>query len=93
MRYGAVDVSDSILFVLLQECRRAYERLSPEAQYRMKQRCAEDKGVRYNSNAFLRAIKSITGQGRPQPPYLEGEHSPPPIAVFCASVVGLLVPQ
>ncbi|CAL5228198.1 g11283 [Coccomyxa viridis] len=54
------------------ECRRAYERLPPEAQYRMKQRCAGDKTVRTNSKAFLHAIYSTTGQGRPQPAYIAG---------------------
>ena len=43
-----------------------YERLSSEAQYRVKQRCAEDEAVRTHSEAFLNAIYDITGQGRPQ---------------------------
>ena len=47
----------------------------------MKQRCAEDKTVRYNSKAFLDAIYSITGQGRPQPAYIEGGLIPPPMPV------------
>ena len=38
----------------------------------MKQRCAGDKTVRTNSKAFLHAIYSTTGQGRPQPAYIAG---------------------
>ena len=78
---GSDDSSNSASLVLLQECRRAYERLPSETQYRMKQLCAEDGAVRNNSKAFLHAIYSITGQGRPQPAYEEGELIPPPIAV------------
>ena len=58
----------------MQECRRTYERLPSEAQYRVKQRCAEDEAVRTHSEAFLNAIHNITGQGRPQQQPHEGEH-------------------
>ncbi|CAL5228192.1 g11277 [Coccomyxa viridis] len=59
--------SDTLfLYNLSAECRRTYERLPSEAQYRVKQRCAEDEAVRTYSEAFLNAICDITGQGRPQ---------------------------
>lgn len=62
--------------VLVQECRRAYERLPSEAQYRLKQRCAEDKAARTRPEAFQRALYSITGQGGPQQAHTEGTHIP-----------------
>ena len=45
----------------------------------MKQKCAEDKAVRTKPEAFLNAIYSIKGQGRPQPAHTEGGH----IALTC----------
>ena len=62
--------------MLVQECRHAYERLPSEAQYRLRQRCAEHKAVRTGSKAFLHAIHSITGQDSPQQAHTEGVHIP-----------------
>ena len=47
--------------MLLQECRRAYEKLPSEAQYRVKQMCAEDASVSTNSKAFMHAVHGVTG--------------------------------
>ena len=58
--------------LLLQECRQAYERLSSEAQYTVKQRCAEDLTTRSDSKAFMHAIYSITGESRPHAASWEG---------------------
>ena len=56
----------------MQECRQAYERLSSEAQYSVKQRCPEDLAMRSDSEAFMRAIYSITGESRPRAASWEG---------------------
>ena len=68
--------SDCVSSVLVQECRRAYERLPSEAQYRLKQRCAEDKAVRTRSEVFLRKIYNIKGLGSPQQAHTEGVPHP-----------------
>ncbi len=60
--------------VLVQECRRAYERLPPEAQYRVKQLCAKFEAVRTYPEAFMNAIYDITGQGSPQQQPDKGGH-------------------
>ena len=60
--------------MLLQECRRAYRKLSSEAQHRVKQMCAEILSARTKSDACMLAIHSITGKSSPQPLPTEGEH-------------------
>ena len=62
--------------MLLQECRRAYEKLPAEAKYRVRQRCAEDASVRTKPEAFMLAIHSITDRISPQPSPAESEHIP-----------------
>ena len=74
MLHGQVGSTLSTQALLLQECSRAYELLSREAQYRMKQRCIEDKAVRTKPEAFMLAIESITGRKRRQTSPTEGEH-------------------
>lgn len=60
--------------VSVQECRRAYERLPSEAQYRVKQLCAKFEAVRTYPEAFMNAIHDITGRSRPQQQPDEGRH-------------------
>ena len=60
----------------LQECRRAYEQLPSEAQYRVKQLCAKFEAVRTYPEAFMNAIHDVTGQNRPHQQPDQGRQLP-----------------